>query len=106
MRVPAAVARLGLGARAEVFRAELDLQRRTIARLKHRRVPTVFWLEVDYQHAILAAEEHWITQLLVDLESGAVDWDERTPPLPSDGEDAALITTTPLYPDLPARKDS
>ena len=39
-------------------------------------LPRLFILEVDYQRTMLATERHWLQQVIAELQSGELHWDD------------------------------
>ena len=69
-------ARAALGQRLDVLTArvaEIDSQLKEAL----KRVPRLFLVELEYQHAVAAAELHYVRRLVEDLEKGRLTWDAR-----------------------------
>ncbi|THG30215.1 PadR family transcriptional regulator [Naasia lichenicola] len=65
-----------LDRRLVALRAELDFHGELIAAHTAIELHEPYWLDTRYQHAMLAAQIHWIEQLLDDLRSGRLVWQD------------------------------
>ncbi|WFR83400.1 PadR family transcriptional regulator [Arthrobacter sp. Y-9] len=62
-----------LEARIAGLSERLEEYRSAEARAMERHVPRQFWLDVKYQHHLLAAEIDWLTGLVAEIRSGDLD---------------------------------
>ncbi len=65
-----------LDRRLVALRAELDFHAELIAAHTAIDLHEPYWLDTRYQHAMLAAQIRWIEQLLDDLGSGRLVWQD------------------------------
>lgn len=80
-----------LEAQREFFRSGRTL-------IEHRNVPRRYWLDLTYQHAMVDAQIAWVRQLVTEIESGQLDWQEQTPDAAPGAGAASTRKTTSVSP--------
>ncbi len=93
-----------LTGRHRALQLELTMEKDVVDRLRRQRLPRRYWVDVDYQYAMLAAEVDYLDRLLADLRSGDLDWSEPKPADFQPIDEDSFRFPSPLHPDLPPRK--
>jgi len=62
--------------RMAALRAELDFHVELMAAHRSRELHRPYWLDTTYQHHVLAAQLEWIEQLVDDMRSGRLVWQD------------------------------
>lgn len=63
-----------LDVRLGLLRADLENLEAGIARVTAESVDRRYWIDVEYQAALLRAEIAWITTTIAEIESGSLSW--------------------------------
>ena len=68
-----------LRTRLAALATEREQGMRDLEAVRAKGVPEVFWLDGPYLIAMHDAEVAWLEKLIVDLESGVIDWNAQIP---------------------------
>ncbi|WP_067464060.1 PadR family transcriptional regulator [Nocardia amamiensis] len=75
--------------------ADADL---LIAWAEERNVPRRYWIALPFGRAALAAEAAWVEELVAELDSGALEWDDVDPATGARSEPSAPAAAAALPP--------
>lgn len=61
--------------------AEIILLDRSVELVAERDLPEIYWIDLPYRRAVLAAQRDWITATVSRLEAGDIPWPSKPSPL-------------------------